>query len=299
MQSRIEMKEAKSSDVLLLLLLGAIWGSSFFNIKIATYSYEPYTLALVRVIFATITLLVVSYFYKIKIQAFSKKNWKIYALVGLCNITIPFSLIAIGTNKVDSYLAAMLMSTTPLTGSILAHIFIKDEKITFLKSIGIILGFMGVLLLFFDKLILNENNYFFAIIILIGSSFYSISGIMILKYLKKSGNINVTASTLIWSVIFLLPVSFILESPLSSTPTLYSTLSLIYLGVVATGFAWWLRFKILAKNGLVFQTQVAYLIPIFGVIFGTLILNEQITWKVLASLIIIISGIYIVKKYNK
>jgi len=298
-QSRIEMKEAKSSDVLLLLLLGAIWGSSFFNIKIATYSYEPYTLALVRVIFATITLLVVSYFYKIKIQAFSKKNWKIYALVGLCNITIPFSLIAIGTNKVDSYLAAMLMSTTPLTGSILAHIFIKDEKITFLKSIGIILGFMGVLLLFFDKLILNENNYFFAIIILIGSSFYSISGIMILKYLKKSGNINVTASTLIWSVIFLLPVSFILESPLSSTPTLYSTLSLIYLGVVATGFAWWLRFKILAKNGLVFQTQVAYLIPIFGVIFGTLILNEQITWKVLASLIIIISGIYIVKKYNK
>ena len=299
MQSRIEMKEAKSSDVLLLLLLGAIWGSSFFNIKIATYSYEPYTLALVRVIFATITLLVVSYFYKIKIQAFSKKNWKIYALVGLCNITIPFSLIAIGTNKVDSYLAAMLMSTTPLTGSILAHIFIKDEKITFLKSIGIILGFMGVLLLFFDKLILNENNYFFAIIILIGSSFYSISGIMILKYLKKSGNINVTASTLIWSVIFLLPVSFILESPLSSTPTLYSTLSLIYLGVVESGFAWWLRFKILAKNGLVFQTQVAYLIPIFGVIFGTLILNEQITWKVLASLIIIISGIYIVKKYNK
>ena len=293
------MKEAKSTDVLLLLLLGAIWGSSFFNIKIATHSYEPYTLALVRVIFATITLLAVSFFYKIKIQAFSKKKWKIYALVAICNIVIPFALIAIGTNKVDSYLAAILMSTTPLTGSILAHIFTKDEKITSLKSIGIVLGFIGVTLLFFDKLIINESNYFFAIIILIGSTFYSISGIMILKYLKKSGNINVTTSTLIWSVIFLLPMSFIFEHPLSSTPTLHSTLSLIYLGVVATGFAWWLRFKILAKNGIVFQTQVAYLIPIFGVIFGALILNEQITWKVLASLVIIISGIYIVKKYNK
>jgi drug/metabolite transporter (DMT)-like permease len=293
------MKEAKSTDVLLLLLLGAIWGSSFFNIKIATYSYEPYTLALVRVIFATITLLAVSFFYKIKIQAFSKKKWKIYALVAICNIVIPFALIAIGTNKVDSYLAAILMSTTPLTGSILAHIFTKDEKITSLKSIGIVLGFIGVTLLFFDKLIINESNYFFAIIILIGSTFYSISGIMILKYLKKSGNINVTTSTLIWSVIFLLPMSFIFEHPLSSTPTLHSTLSLIYLGVVATGFAWWLRFKILAKNGIVFQTQVAYLIPFFGVIFGALILNEQITWKVLASLVIIISGIYIVKKYNK
>jgi len=293
------MKEAKITDILLLLLLGAIWGSSFFNIKIATYSFEPYTLALVRVSFATLTLLAVSFFYKIKIQAFSKKEWKIYALVGLCNIAIPFSLIAIGTKEVDSYLAAMLMSTTPLTGSILAHIFTKNEKITLPKSIGIILGFTGVLLLFFDRLIVNDSNYFFAIIILVGSTFYSISGVMILKYLKKSGNINVTTSTLIWAVIFLLPLSFVFEEPLSSTPTVYSFLSLIYLGVVATGFAWWLRFKILAKNGLVFQTQVAYLIPIFGVIFGALILNEQITWKVLASLVIIISGIYIVKKYNK
>ena len=292
------MKEAKATDIFLLLLLGAIWGSSFFNIKIATYSYEPYTLALVRVILAAVSMLLVSFLYKIKIYAFSK-NWKIYALVGVCNITIPFSLIAIGTNKIDSYLAAMLMSTTPMTGSILAHFFTKNEKITFLKSLGIILGFSGILLLFFDKLIINESNYIFVLIILLGSTFYSISGILILKKLKKSGNLNVTTSTMIWSVITLIPLSFIFENPFESTPTLESTFSLIYLGVVATGFAWWLRFKILAKNGLVFQTQVAYLIPIFGVIFGALILNEQITWKVLASLVIIISGIYIVKKYNK
>ena len=292
------MKEAKTADVLLLILLGAIWGSSFFNIKIATYSYEPYTLALIRVILATITMLAVSFFYKINIYAFSK-NWKIYALVGVCNITIPFSLIAIGTNKIDSYLAAMLMSTTPITGSILAHCFTKNEKITFLKSTGIILGFSGILLLFFDKLIINESNYLFVLVILLGSTFYSISGILILKKLKKPGNLNVTTSTLIWSVITLIPLSFIFEDPLNSTPTIESTLSLVYLGVVATGFAWWLRFKILSKNGIIFQTQVAYLIPIFGVIFGALILNEQITWKVLASLVIIMSGIYIVKKYNK
>jgi drug/metabolite transporter (DMT)-like permease len=292
------MKEAKTNDIFLLLLLGAIWGSSFFNIKVATYSYEPYTLALIRVILATVTMLAVTYFYKVKIYAFSK-NWKIYALVGISNITIPFSLIAIGTNKIDSYLAAMLMSTTPITGSILAHFFIKEEKITFLKSLGIILGFSGILLLFFDQLIINESNYLFVLIVLLGSTFYSISGILILKKLKNSGNLNVTTSTLIWSVITLLPLSFIFENPLKSTPTFESTISLIYLGVVATGFAWWLRFKILQKNGIVFQTQVAYLIPIFGVIFGALILDEQITWKVIVSLIIIMSGIYIVKKYNK
>jgi len=292
------MKEAKTTDVLLLMLLGAIWGSSFFNIKIATYSFEPFTLATIRVVFATLFLLIISFFYKIKIYAFSKK-WKIYALVGLCNIAVPFSLIAIGTNRVDSYLAAILMSTTPLTGSILAHIFTKDKKITFYKSIGIILGFTGVLFLFFEKLIINDSNYFFAAIILVGSTFYSVAGILILKYLKNAGNLNVTTSTLIWALIFLLPISFLFEDPLNSQPTMGSIISLIYLGTIATGYAWWLRFKILTRNGLIFQTQVAYLIPIFGVIFGMIVLNEQITWKVLISLIIIMLGIYIVKKYNK
>jgi drug/metabolite transporter (DMT)-like permease len=178
------MKEAKVTDVFLLILLGAIWGSSFFNIKIATYSYEPYTLALIRVVLATVPMLVVASFYKIKIQAFSK-NWKVYALVGLCNITIPFSLIAIGTNKIDSYLAAMLMSTTPITGSILAHFFTKNEKITFLKSLGIILGFTGILLLFFDKLIINESNYLFVLIILLGSTFLLYIGHPYFKKIKR------------------------------------------------------------------------------------------------------------------
>ena len=292
------MKEAKTQDVILLVLLGAIWGSSFFNIKIAAQSFEPYTLALIRVFFAALFLLVFSFFYKIRINAFSN-DWKIYALVGLCNIAIPFSLIAVGINKVESYLASILMSTTPLTGSILAHIFTKNEKITFFKSIGIILGFTGVLLLFFDKLILNESNYFFALIILVGSTFYSIAGIIILKKLKDDSNLNVITSTMIWALIFLFPLSFIFEDPINSTPTLVSMLSLVYLGSVATGFAWWLRFKILIKNGLVFQTQVAYLIPVFGILFGVLVLKEQITWKVLVSLIIIMSSIYIVKKYNK
>ena len=292
------MKEAKTTDILLLLVLGAIWGSSFFNIKIATYSFEPYTLALVRVIFAVLFLIIFSFFYRIKIKAFSK-NWKIYALIGLCNISIPFSLIAVGTNKVDSYLAAILMSTTPLTGSILAHIFTKDEKITFYKSIGIIFGFVGILILFFDKLILNETNYIYALVIVAGSTFYSIAGILILKKMKNAGNLDVTTSTMIWALIFLIPIAFIFEEPFNSKPNLESVFSLIYLGSVATGFAWWLRFKILMKNGLVFQTQVTYLIPIFGVIFGVLILNEQITWKVFVSLIIIMTGIYIVKKNNK
>ena len=288
------MREARPIDLFLLVLLGLIWGSSFFNIKIATYSYDPFTLALIRVVFASIPLFLLCKYKKIKIEAFSK-NWKPYALIGLCNIAIPFTLIAIGTAKINSYLAAMLMSTTPMSGSILAHFFTKDEKITLLKSIGILIGFLGVFFLFFDKVIINENNYIYVLITILGSTFYSIGGILTLK-LRTKGNENVTTSTTLWSVIFLFPLSMIFETPWQLSPSIDSTLALLYLGVVATGLAWMIRFRILTVNGLVFQTQVAYLIPIFGVLFGYFLMNEIITWRVLISLIIIILGIYIVKK---
>ena len=267
------MREANTFDLSLLILLSIIWGSSFFNIKIATYSYDPITLALVRVIFASIPLLILCKFKKITIEAFNDK-WRIFALIGLCNIAIPFVLIAIGTAKINSYLAAMLMSTTPLSGSILAHFFTKDEKLSLLKSIGVLIGFCGIIMLFFDKVIINSENYVYALITILGSTFYCIGGLLTLK-IKNERNENVTTSTTLWSVIFLLPCSLIIETPWNSTPTLASTISLLYLGIIATGLAWLIRFRILTVNGLVFQTQVAYLIPIFGVIFGYFLWMKQ------------------------
>jgi len=291
------MREANTIDLSLLFLLALIWGSAFFNIKIATYSYEPFTLALVRVIFASVPLFLLCKIKKTKILAF-KGNWKLYALIGLCNIAIPFVLIAIGTAKINSYLAAILMSTTPLSGSILAHFFLKDEKLSYLKSLGILIGFSGIVLLFFDKVIINSENYIYVLITILGSTFYCIGGLLTLR-LKNKKNVNVTTSTTLWSVIFLLPMSLLFEAPWNSNPTFESTMSLLYLGVVATGLAWLIRFRILTTNGLVFQTQVAYLIPIFGIFFGYVIMDEIITWRAIVSLVIILLGIYIFKNNNK
>ena len=290
------MREANNLDLTLLIFLGVIWGSSFFNIKIATYSYEPFTLALIRVFFASIPLVLLCHYKNIKIEAF-RKNWKWFALIGLCNIAIPFVLIAIGTAKINSYLAAILMSTTPLSGSILAHFFLKDEKLSFLKSLGVLIGFSGIILLFFDKVIINENNIIYALITILGSTFYCIGGILTLK-LKHKKNENVTTSTTLWSIIFLLPFSILIEKPWNLSPSIESTLALLYLGTIATGLAWLIRFRILTVNGLVFQTQVAYLIPIFGILFGYFLMDEIITWKVFLSLAIILLGIYIFKRNN-
>ena len=292
------MREARPIDLFLLVLLALIWGSAFFNIKIATYTYDTFTLVFVRVFFATVPLVLWCFYKKIKIMAFSK-DWKIYAIVGLVNISLPFLLIAYGTDKVQSYLSAILMSSTPLSGTILAHFFTSNEKFNLIKGIGVIIGFLGVAILFFDKIVISDSNLIYALIILFASTLYVIGGIITLKFLKNKGTENVTTSTVIWSLISLLPFCLYQEPWNNLNPSFESTLSLIYLGIFATGIAWMLRFHILITNGLVFQAQVAYLIPIFGVMFGYFLMDEIITWRVLISLIIIILSIYIVKKNNR
>ena len=105
-----------------------------------------------------------------------------------------------------------------------------------------------------------------------------------------------TGSILIWAVIILIPILCFVEQPWNINPRLDSTISVIYLGFVSTGIAWLLRFKILVKNGLIFQSQVSYLIPIFGTILSYIFLKELITTKVLISLIAVSVGIYFVRK---
>jgi drug/metabolite transporter (DMT)-like permease len=284
-------------DYFLLSILGLIWASAFFNIKIARYSYDPATIAFLRVFLGSIPVLALCFFKKIKIEAFSR-DWLWFAVIGLINLVIPFFLIAYSIKNIQSNLAALLMASAPLNATLLAHFFTQNEKINRSKIFGVLLGFSGIIFLFFDKTLLNESNFISGLLILLASAFYVLGGLLTLKMSKKE-NGNVTASTLIWASLFLLPCALFWESPLNLKPRLDSTLSLIYLGIFPTGIAWLLRFHILKNNGLVFQSQVAYLIPILGVFLGAIMLNETITPKVIISLIAVILGIFIVKRGNK
>ena len=288
------MRQPKLLDYLLLILLALIWASAFFNIKIATYSFGPITIAFLRVFFGAIPVLLICYYKKIKIEAFSK-DWYWFAMIGFINLVAPFFLIAYGVQSVQSNLAAILMSTTPLSSTVLGHFYTKDEKFNFIKTIGILIGFSGILYLFSDNILINENNFFSAILILLGSTCYVIGGVLTLKISKKK-NENVTGSILVWAVLILIPIASIVEQPWNVSPRLDSTISVIYLGLVSTGIAWLLRFRILVNNGLIFQSQVSYLIPIFGTILSYIFLKELITFKVLISLIAVSVGIYFVRK---
>ena len=288
------MKQPTILDYSLLTLLALIWASAFFNIKIATYSFGPVTIAFLRVFFGAIPVLLLCYFKNIKIEAFSK-DWHWFAMIGFINLVAPFFLIAYGVKSVQSNLAAILMSTTPLSSTVLGHFFTKNEKFNFIKTFGILIGFSGIVYLFSDNLLINENNFISALLILLGSTCYVIGGVLTLKISKKR-NENVTGSILIWATIILIPLAIFIEQPWNYSPRLDSTISVIYLGLVSTGIAWLLRFRILVKNGLIFQSQVSYLIPIFGTFLSYIFLKELITFKVLISLIAVVVGIYFVKR---
>jgi drug/metabolite transporter (DMT)-like permease len=288
------MRQPKIIDYVLLIFLALIWASAFFNIKIATYSYGPITIAFLRVFFGAIPVLILCAYKKIKIEAFSK-DWYWFAVIGFVNLVVPFFLIAYGIKSVQSNLAAILMSTTPLSSTILGHFFTKNEKFNFIKTVGILIGFSGIIFLFSDNLLINDDNFISALLILLGSTCYVVGGVLTLKISKKK-NENVTGSILIWAVIILIPLVCFIEKPWTLNPSIESTISVIYLGVVSTGLAWLLRFKILKNNGLIFQSQVSYLIPIFGMILSYIFLKEMITPKILVSLLAVAVGLYFIRK---
>lgn len=291
------MRKPTLIDYSLLCFLALIWSSAFFNIKIATDSFGPVTIAFLRVFLASIPLIILCNYKKIRIEVFSK-DWYWFALIGIVNLVIPFFFISYGIKAVQSNLAAILMSSTPLTSTILGHYFTKYEKFNLIKTIGVLVGFSGIVYLFSDNILINENNFYSAIIILLGATGYVVGGVLTLKISNKK-NENVTTSICIWASIILLPLTLIFEQPWNSTPSMTSVISVIYLGLVSTGLAWLLRFSILKKNGLIFQSQVSFLIPIFGIVLGYIFLNELITPKIIVSVVLVLIGIYLAKRSNE
>ena len=205
------MTTPKTIDYILLSILSLIWASAFFNIKIATYSFGPLTIAFLRIFLGAILIAILCFFKNIKIEAFSK-DWYWFALIGFVNLVIPFFLIAYGVQKIQSNLAAILMSTTPLSSAILAHFFTNKEKINFTKIIGVMVGFAGIIVLFSDNILINNENFFHAFMILVGSTFYVIGGILTLKISKKK-NENLTSSILIWGALIIFPIAIYFEQP--------------------------------------------------------------------------------------
>ena len=282
-----------------LLLLSAIWGSAFFAIKIAVFSINPISVVTIRLIIASFILFII-FKYKGYSFNFSIKTYFYIFLIALFGNCIPFFLISWSEIYIDSNLAGLLLSVAPLFAIIFSHFLTKDDKFNFLKLLATFFGFIGVIILIgFENLIsLLSNNYLLIIpklAVIVAAFGYVISSIFAYN-LKKIDNIPLTTLVLIFASFISLPFMILYEYNNFQFPELKSLIAVIYLGIMPTAVAYLLRFHIISVAGPVFLSYVAYLIPIFAIIWGVLILDEMINNNAIIAMIFIFIGIYLGQK---
>ena len=287
------------NNFFLLIILSSIWGSAFLGIKIAVDSISPISVVSFRLIIGAIILLI---YFKIKGNYFNF-NIKTYFYIFLCALFgnfIPFYLISWSELYIPSNLAGLLLSVAPIFAIVLSHIFTNDDKFNFLKLLGVIIGLIGAIFLigYKDIFLVFSNDYKMVIpkiAVIIAALGYVISSIIAYN-LKNINTVSITTITTIFAAIISIPFMLYYEVNYFSVPTKNSIIAIIYLGIMPTAVAFLLRFYLINKAGPVFLSYVAYLIPIFSIFWGYLILKEIIQIDQLIAIFFIFIGIYVGQK---
>jgi drug/metabolite transporter (DMT)-like permease len=276
----------------IFILLGAIWSSSFMWIKIAVQEVGPATLVAFRVLFGLLFGVVV-----ISIQGIqwprTFKAWTPLLVVGLTNLTIPFFLISWGEQSIDSAVAAILDATVPLFTIVIAHFLLQDDKMTLPKVLGLVIGFLGVVVLLSKDIGVSPSSLVGQAAVVLAAIFYAGSAIYVRKttedipgILRSTGPL-VSASTVMWIAVFLT------ERPIQIPQVGITWVALLFLGVLGSGFAFILAYYLIHEIGPTRATMVTYLFPLGGVILGVTFLHEQLTLQLVAGAALIIASLVV------
>ncbi len=283
--------ETRQSNLAALLLLGLIWGSSFLLIKLAVASIPPFTLALVRVALAGVSLFVVLRLRGMRMPAFGP-IWGVYLLMGLLNGAIPYVLISAGEIYIDSGLAAILNATMPIFTILLAHFLIEDERLTWLRFAGVALGLVGVVVLVGPEALFGFGTHFWAQMAVVGASVsYALAVIVGRRYLREHPAIVSSAGQFIGGSILLAPLSLILDQPWKLNPPWTAVGSLLTLSLLGTSVAYLLYYYLIKHAGATYTSLVTYLLPVTGVVWGVVLLAERLPWRALFAMALILIGI--------
>ena len=288
-------RQPARADYIILFLLGALWGSSFGAIKIALYGVSPLTVMSVRIILAGVALLVLTL---IRSTPFPRgfQNWKKIFWMALFGVLIPFFLVPWGQQKIDSSLAAIIMSINPFFALILGHYFSEDENFNKRQFFAMLLGFSGVFFVFNENADLSTNGNFWGqgAVILAGIG-YTISGVIAARLRGISAD-SVSASVFIVASLIALPLWLIYDSPWNLQLEQDSIFALTHLGLVSTGIAFLMRYYVILRAGAVFFSYVAFLIPMFGIFFGVIFLDETVSVNTMVAVVLILLGVYFGRK---
>ena len=283
------------ADYALLLLLAAIWGSSFMFIKIAVVTIPPATVTAMRMMTATAVLLPVAFAAGVSLR-FTPRLLGLLCLAALFGNALPFTLIAWGQQEIDSGLAAILMGTMPTFTLLLAHAFTQDEKLNGLKLVAVLLGFAGIVVLIGpQKLVQLCGRTVSQIAVAGGALCYAINAI-ISKRLLREPRMAVTAAVMAASMLMMLPVAWSNDFAGATGPVVLDAnwlqiASVLLLGLLHTGIATLIMFRLITNAGATFFSQINFLVPVFGVIWGAALLGERPGVNAFAALALILAGI--------
>ena len=282
-------------DWLIFLALGFFWGSSYLFIKIGVDNgLEPFTLITFRLLIGLILLAAVVAVAREPLP----RDLRMYGhllVMGVVNITIPFSLITFAEQTVDSSLASVINGAVPLFVIVIAALFLKGETVTVNRLVGLAVGFVGVALLVgVDIADLSSANAVGELALLGATVSYAIGNVYSKAHVHGLRPMIPAVFQVFFGLLVTGALAFLFESPLTVAWVPESLFSVVWLGLLGSGLAYLAYFRILQRWGATRASMVAYLLPVFGIGLGALVLSEPITMSTLVGTILVIGGIALV-----
>ena len=282
----------KPKHWLVFILLGAIWSSSFMWIKIAVQEVGPITLVAFRALFGLLFGIVVIVIQRVQLPP-SFKAWSPLLLLGITNVAIPFFLISWGEQSIDSAVAAILDATVPLFTILIAHYLLRDDKMTWPKVLGLLIGFAGVIVLMSKDVGASFGSLLGQLAVVLASAFYAGSAVFARKTTEDTPGILRSAGPLVSATVVMWLATFFVESPVEIPQLGITWVALLFLGVLGSGLAFVMAYYLIHEIGPTRTSMVTYLFPLGGVILGVAFLNEELSWQLLVGAVLIILSLVV------
>ena len=276
---------------ILLILLGAVWGSAFMFIKISADDFGPILLVNLRLLLAGALFL--PFLLRKKYLAHFKSHFPGILILSIFSNAFPFTMFSYASLGATSNMLGILNGTTAFMTMVVAYFWLK-ESISLKQMFGIILGFLGILVL------VNPANGSATLgasgFALVGALSYSFSGVYIQKYQLNANKFVLIGWAMLFGGLLLTPLSFF-NLP-NQMPDNNAIAALMWLGIVSTGIAYLGYIRLIEQIGAVRTSTVTYLLPVFSIIWGSIFLQEKITWIIFGGFIFVMIGMYFANNKN-
>ena len=274
------------------LILCGIWGSTWLFIKIGLRDLPPITFAGIRFLIAATILLALALISRAPWPR-SRRDWTLIAISGTLQFALNYGLVFWGEQYITSGLAAVLQSTFPAFGLVIAHLYLPYERITIRKLAGVLLGVLGVAVIFSDQLAIAGKFALLGSVALVLSAFFgSYSNVLVKAYGTHIDPRMLAAGQMIFGFVPLLLIGILIEgNPLHFHWTRIAIVSLLYLVIVGSVIAFGLYYWLVRKMDVTNTMLIALVTPVIAVIIGMIVLHEELNWRLVVGGLCIISGI--------